>query len=319
MTNSKRYQKTKLRSLANAPVPEGDVTAFYDRVLAQRRLSEYEMILDARVKRRAFVKESLKAGRVDFTKPSEQQWWAAEKPRIERENQLKWQSRIVEAMEMLVEAETDFRVVISKVHAGLSFTRSDGVAKRDWELALIAWSKFAGTIDGKTPLEWAVSIVDKVWPRTCSCVALRGTSIRAAVAAGLISYYIGYTHALSEAQREHEKIGFLTQKNRKSPVLSRSDGKHFSAKEVRTVLGFESLTLWDNDKKPMKGGVFARCIEGHIQLLLFNEPIGFRLNKAVDCGDRYPKDFAYHEVFLTCSPLVPSMLGKSVRVRDFGC
>lgn len=77
--------------------------------------------------------------------------------------------------------------------------------------------------------------------------------------------------------------------------------------------------MQDNLGFPMRNGVFARCIEGHIQQLLFDAPIVIRLNKAVDYGDRYVKDWAVHEVFLTCSTLVPSMVDKSVRVRDFGC
>lgn len=312
-----KYLKGPRELLAKTSSDGEDVKVAYSRVMLQRYIAVREALGDYRVNRRRAIKEKIKQGQLDFTKSKEQQRFRREKPKITRAVHSQWQSRVVAAMERMAEAGNDFEPDRRHAVGCELFVASFVESMKDRETALDVWSRKVGKIDGKCPLQWAIEIVDKVWPLDCECEGLRGTSIRAAVKDGKISYYVGYTHACHESFRDAERFGFLTQKSRGIPPLVRPDGENFDLDEVKTVLGFQSVTVWNNEGYPMLGGTFARCIEGHMQRLLWGARLGIRCNRALDAGARYMDKWRVHEVFFTSSPRVPSMLGKSVKVRKY--
>lgn len=105
---------------------------------------------------------------------------------------------------------------------------------------------------------------------------------------------------------------------RNFPVLAQPDGKPFTVEELRNVLEFKALRLFENFGETMDDGVYMSCLEGHVQKMLFGAPLVYRLLKCVYRGSSYIEDQRIHEVFHTYKTLVSGMLGKFVQVNGIG-
>lgn len=123
-----------------------------------------------------------------------------------------------------------------------------------------------------TAAQRAPELYTLVWPNDCEAIILRDTSIQALMEDGRIASYVGYTSAVIQADRERERFNFLV--NRKYPVLKWRGGEHFTHDEVTDTLGFTGFTLWNNGGHKMNCGLYARCVEGHLHLLMQGFPLG---------------------------------------------
>ena len=94
---------------------------------------------------------------------------------------------------------------------------------------------------------------------------------------------------------------------RNRPVLLWSDNTTITMKQAQTDVGFTFVELYSSTLK-----VNARYVENALQERYQHLPLGLRLWRHPDKGEKYDKeiDGKLHKVFLASSPLVAQMLAE---------